>query len=222
MTLKRVTSVATVAALLVFVVGAGPIRGQPPADSPSGQVPEAPSGADEVAPADSVHAEDHESDQPRAEPEEGGPGVPPGESVEGAEERGSGQVDTGSDDGDEEPDPVPEGTAPSGLVVFRAYICKGIEQSEPTEAGKSFIPAADGVLRLCCFSEIGGAARPDTVFHVWYWGDREMARVPLRVEGARWRTWSSKRIVDEWRGDWRVDIVDPDGFILKRLTFSVE
>jgi hypothetical protein len=114
------------------------------------------------------------------------------------------------------------GVAPSGLVVLRAYICKGIDESEPTEAGKSFIPAPDGVLRLCCFSEVGGAARPDTVFHVWYWGDREMARVPLRVEGARWRTWSAKRIVDEWRGDWRVDIIDRDGFILKRLTFSVE
>jgi len=55
----------------------------------------------------------------------------------------------------------------------------------------------NGVLRLCCFSEIGGAARADTVSHVWYWGDREMARVPLHVQGARWRTWSTKRIIDE-------------------------
>jgi len=108
-----------------------------------------------------------------------------------------------------------------GLRVLRAYVCKGIEQSEPTEAGKSFIPE-DGVVRLCCFSEIAGAAGPDTVFHVWRWGDREMARVSLEVKSARWRTWSTKRILDEWRGEWHVDVTDRDGFVLTRLEFAVE
>lgn len=112
--------------------------------------------------------------------------------------------------------------AESEFAVLRAYMCKGIEQSEPTEAGKSFVPASDGVLRLCTFSEIGGPARQDTVFHVWYWGDREMARVPLGVRGARWRTWSTKQILDEWRGEWHVDIVDRAGVLLSRLDFSVE
>ncbi|MFH1502201.1 MAG: DUF2914 domain-containing protein [Candidatus Eisenbacteria bacterium] len=110
----------------------------------------------------------------------------------------------------------------SDLSVLRAYICRGIEQSEPTEAGKSFIPAADGQLHLCCFSEIGGPARRDTVVHVWYWGEREMARVRLGVTGPRWRTWSTKRVLDEWRGEWRVDITDDSGVLLSRLPFSVE
>ncbi len=109
----------------------------------------------------------------------------------------------------------------SGLRVLRAYVCKGIEQGEPTEAGKSFVPE-DGVLRLCCFSEIAGAAGPDTVFHVWRWGDREMARVALEIKSSRWRTWSTKRILDEWRGEWRVDVTDREGGVLTRLEFSVE
>jgi len=109
------------------------------------------------------------------------------------------------------------------LVVMRAYICKGIEESEPTEAGKSFIPEEGGVWRLCCFSEIGGAVAADTIAHIWYWGERRMATVPLPVGPARrWRTWSTKKILDEWRGEWRVDIVDPDGEILETLGFSVE
>ena len=123
-----------------------------------------------------------------------------------------------------EPDPSTEPgvtASSSGLRVLRAYVCKGIEQSEPTEAGKSFIPE-DGVVRLCCFSEIAGAARPDTVFHVWLWGDREMARVALEVKSARWRTWSTKRILDEWRGEWHVDVTDSDGVVLTRLEFAVE
>lgn len=139
---------------------------------------------------------------------------------------------------DESPEPSTEPEAPaddestqpaapefvastSGLRVIRSYVCKGIEQGEPTEAGKSFVPE-DGVLRLCCFSEIAGAAGPDTVFHVWRWGDREMARVALEVKSARWRTWSTKRILDEWRGEWHIDIADREGGVLTRLEFSVE
>jgi hypothetical protein len=110
----------------------------------------------------------------------------------------------------------------TGIRVARAYVCKGIEESEPTEAGRSFIPAEDGDLRLCCFSEIEGAGGRDTILHIWYWGDREMARVELEVRGPSWRTWSSKRIADEWRGQWHVDITDSSGAVLKRLDFSVE
>jgi hypothetical protein len=125
--------------------------------------------------------------------------------------------------GEPEPDNEPPAVVPanSGLRVLRAYVCKGIEQGEPTEAGKSFIPE-DGVLRLCCFSEIAGAAGPDMVYHVWRWGDREMARVELEVKSSRWRTWSTKRILDEWRGEWHVDITDSSGGVLTRLEFSVE
>jgi len=99
------------------------------------------------------------------------------------------RVESTQDEPAGEPDPPPEPGAPassSGLRVLRMYVCKGIEQSEPTEAGKSFIPE-DGVLRLCCFSEIAGATGPDTVFHIWRWGDREMARVELEVKSSRWR-----------------------------------
>jgi len=129
------------------------------------------------------------------------------------------EAETGEAEGDSGQD---EATSETGLKVLRAYICKGIDQSEPTEAGKSFLRVPEGILRLCCFSEIGGAAEPDTVVHVWYWGDREMARVSLHVEGPRWRTWSTKRILEEWRGEWRVAITDRAGHPLATLEFSVE
>ena len=205
--LKRIVSLAAVAALFLIVLGPGPAGGQAPAEPLPGEAIEPSPRSEEAAPADSARGEDG-----------GAPARP--DAVPGETEGGRESADPG--EFDQETEAEPEVVAPSGLRVFRAYVCKGIEQSEPTEAGKSFIPTADGVLRLCCFSEIGGTDRPDTVSHVWYWGEREMARVPLNVKGDRWRTWSTKRIIDEWRGDWRVDIVDPDGFVLKSLTFSVE
>jgi hypothetical protein len=206
MMLKRIACLAAVAALLLVAPGAGSLAGQRPGDPAAGQEAE-PSPSAEAVSADTTRGEE--------EPE-----PVPAEAESGEAEEGEAPVELDATE-DEAAEP-PGGVAPSGLRVFRAYICKGIEQSEPTEAGKSFIPASDGVLRLCCFSEVGGGAAADTVFHVWYWGEREMARVPLRVEGARWRTWSTKRIIDEWRGDWRVDIIDRDAFLLKRLAFSVE
>lgn len=201
----RIASLMALTALLL--AAAGPSACRYPGEAQPARAAGSTQDVDEPAPSDSARAGGEEATAPSsagAEDTEGG-----GEVVE-------------SEGAGEEAEPEPGTVAPSGLQALRAYICKGIEQSEPTEAGKSFIQSPDGVLRLCCFSEIGGAARPDTVYHVWYWGDREMARVPLRVEGTRWRTWSTKRIIDEWRGDWHVDIVDRDGFVLTRLTFSVE
>ncbi len=113
-------------------------------------------------------------------------------------------------------------TSPAGVSVTRAYICRGIEESEPTDAGRSFLPKEDGLNRLCCFSEIIGSAGPDSIWHVWYWGGREMGRVGLEVKSARWRTWSRKQVLDEWKGEWHVDIVDASDFLLYRLDFSIE
>jgi hypothetical protein len=197
--LKRIAIPTALTPLLLLLL-VGPAGAQAPQGLPAEAEVDRPAAAEEAARADSTGSA--EADPASVERE------PSGE--EGEDE----PADTAA--------PEFGVVAPSGLTVLRAYICKGIEQSEPTEAGKSFIPTPDGVLRLCCFSEIGGAAEPDTVSHVWYWGQREMARVPLRVRGTRWRTWSTKRIIDEWQGDWRVDIVDRDGFVLASLPFSVE
>ncbi len=166
-------------------------------------------------PADTVSREDVGADTVRVESVEdaGEPPAAPEDLEESAQSEPAVEPESATGPGG--------ATSSRGLRVLRAYVCKGIEQSEPTEAGKSFIPE-DGVVRLCCFSEIAGAARPDTVFHVWSWGDREMARVPLEVKSARWRTWSTKRILDEWRGEWHVDVTDRDGIVLTRLEFAVE
>lgn len=169
---------------------------------------------------DTVASADTSADTARVEPVEGAD-EPPEDSTSSDEPV---LDEPAQDEPVEGPDESGASAVPaslSGLRVLRTYVCKGIEQSEPTEAGKSFIPE-DGVLRLCCFSEIAGAAGPDTVLHIWRWGDREMARVVLEVKSSRWRTWSTKRILDDWRGEWHVDVTDSDGVVLARQEFSVE
>jgi hypothetical protein len=81
---------------------------------------------------------------------------------------------------------------------------------------------ADDIGRVYCWSTITGARRDTVVEHVWYWQEREMARVRLAVRGPRWRTWSSKQIARVWSGTWRVEVVTTDGTPLDVRFLTVE
>lgn len=75
--------------------------------------------------------------------------------------------------------------------------------------------------KLFCFTRITGAAGDTTITHVWYHGDKEMARVELPVRSPNWRTWSSKRILPSWTGAWKVEVLDAQGKVLKTIPFTL-
>jgi hypothetical protein len=76
--------------------------------------------------------------------------------------------------------------------------------------------------KLYCFSLIKGATTETSVDHVWLYEGKEMARVTLPVRSAKWRTYSSKRIVPEWKGEWEVRVVGPAGIEMTTVQFKVE
>jgi hypothetical protein len=94
--------------------------------------------------------------------------------------------------------------------------CTGIEDRQPVGATSQFFSEID---RIYCFTRITGAADTMTVQHVWYFGENEKARVALPVRSKSWRTWSSKRMIADWAGVWRVDVVMPDGTVLMKKEF---
>ena len=104
------------------------------------------------------------------------------------------------------------------LRVEGGAIATGIEDRQPVNVVQEV--TADGG-SVYCFTRIVGAAAQESVFHVWFWGDREMARVELAVGSGNWRTWSSKRILPGWQGDWRVEVQDSQGEVLATIPFSV-
>ena len=66
-------------------------------------------------------------------------------------------------------------------------------------------------------------AQDDTyVTHVWYFGDRERARIKLAVRSPNWRTNSSKKIQPHEIGDWHVDVVGADGQVLMTIPFTIQ
>lgn len=106
----------------------------------------------------------------------------------------------------------------NGLVVEEISFCRAIEGREPVEVDTIFL---DIVGSVYCFTKITGALEPETIAHVWYLNDQEKARTVLEIKSKNWRTWSSKKILKGWMGNWRVDVVSSDGVVLAGKEFTV-
>ena len=105
------------------------------------------------------------------------------------------------------------------LTVAEAVITSSVVDRQP---GENLTTVASDVGKLYFWTRITGAQGEVTIEHVWYKGDVEMARVPLKIAGSNWRTWSSKNIEKIWTGEWRVDVVGPDGAVLESVSFTVQ
>jgi hypothetical protein len=75
--------------------------------------------------------------------------------------------------------------------------------------------------RVYCLITVSGADRPTEVAHVWYFKDKEKARTALPIKYKKHRTWSYKTIHPQHAGDWRVDVVDMSGKVLKSFPFVI-
>jgi hypothetical protein len=106
----------------------------------------------------------------------------------------------------------------ASLEVAVAAICSDVVDREPVDVGNSF-EASLG--KVYCFTTIIGAHSPTEITHVWYFGDIERARVNLAIKASSWRTYSSKRIQRHEIGDWHVDVLGPNGEVLKTLQFKI-
>jgi len=104
-----------------------------------------------------------------------------------------------------------------GLKV-EAILGTGLEEREII--GEAYIfPSSIG--RVYCWTLVLGSEEPTEITHVWYYGEEKMAEVKLSIKSQRYRTWSYKTILPEWVGNWRVEVVDAIGDLLKSISFEV-
>jgi len=104
------------------------------------------------------------------------------------------------------------------LEVSEAVITTQVSERSPVDAIQAY-PAT--VERLFCFTRVTGATADTAIVHVWYLRGVEMSRIELPVRSGDWRTWSSKTIFPGSAGDWKVDILDAEGALLKSVSFSL-
>jgi len=113
---------------------------------------------------------------------------------------------------------LPGSAADGELDVETIVFCTSVEDRAPVGESAAF---DSDVAAVCCFTKIIGAEEPAPVFHVWFYGDEEMAKVELAVKSASWRTWSMKKVLPSWTGLWRVEVQTDDGTILESADFTV-
>jgi hypothetical protein len=105
-----------------------------------------------------------------------------------------------------------------GLVLEDIQFYTAVEDRQPSGVGSVFPEDLD---KLYCFTKIGGADRTTYVYHVWYFGNKKIARVKLPVKSKSWRTWSSKNL-HMGLGYGYVEIVSESGDILGRAEFEIQ
>lgn len=109
--------------------------------------------------------------------------------------------------------------APGPFTEVQTAICAQVIDREPQGTAETF---AAGIEQVYLWTKFVGAADSTTVSHVWLHNGNEMATVELPVRSSSWRTWSSKKMLPSWVGDWEVKVLDSEGNILKSVTFTIE
>ena len=114
--------------------------------------------------------------------------------------------------------PAPPATI-SSLTVSEAAIATAMEGLTPQGASDSF---ESSVGKLYAFTKITGSEGGTSVKHLWFRGDHLVAEVELPVKAASWRTYSSKTILPDMTGQWKVDVTANDGTVLKSIPFTIK
>jgi hypothetical protein len=106
-----------------------------------------------------------------------------------------------------------------GLKIARLVLGTGVENREPVGVSETF-PAS--IEKVYCFLEATDISQDTEVSFVWYHGEKEMGKTTLPLKmGSRWRTYASKNL-GELKGEWKVEIRDAAGNVLKDVQFKVE
>lgn len=115
----------------------------------------------------------------------------------------------------------PEGAAKetAPFMIKRLVIGTGVENREPVGVAETFPASTE---KVYCFLEATDIANDTEVSFVWFHGEKEMSSfsVPLKM-GPRWRTHADKNL-REIKGDWKVEIRDANGNLVKEIKFKVE
>lgn len=100
--------------------------------------------------------------------------------------------------------------------VPRHQFTRDIADREPVDQ----LTNATNINPLYYFTEIRNMTGA-TITHRWSYKNRVMAEVEFEIGGPRWRVYSSKELVPEWDGIWKVEVIDATGAILATDTISV-
>jgi hypothetical protein len=109
--------------------------------------------------------------------------------------------------------------AKQDFSIARAVVGTGVENREPVGVADTFPATTE---KVYCFLEATEIGKDTEVSLVWFHGEKELLKTNLPVNmGSRWRTYAHKNLF-ELKGDWKVEIRDASGTLIKEVKFKVE
>lgn len=115
--------------------------------------------------------------------------------------------------------PAAKEASEKGITIARMEIAGSIENREPAGIASTFSATQE---KVWCFVEFQNVDKETTVNYVWSLDGKEVDKVPQTIKAfSKYRTWANKTIAGR-KGDWKVDIMDESGMVLKSAAFKIE
>jgi hypothetical protein len=106
----------------------------------------------------------------------------------------------------------------SSLAVTEMSITTRIVRGNPVDSVQRI--SSSSIHQLYCFTKVTDSEDAERqIVHAWYRNDEMVSRFVLPVKGTSWRTYSKKLVTRDMAGDWRVDVLDSAGNLLKSTKF---
>lgn len=106
------------------------------------------------------------------------------------------------------------------LGVTEMSITTRIVRGNPVDSVQRI--SSSSIHELYCFTKVTASEDAERqIVHEWYRNDEMVYRCVLPVRGTSWRTYSKKLVSSDMAGDWRVDVLDSTGNLLKTAKFTL-
>ncbi len=104
------------------------------------------------------------------------------------------------------------------FILSQGVICESVVGGKP-----KFISVVFPVdtKNLYCYTSFNSIRQETVIYHVWYFKDKLVAKIKLKLKPPIWATFSRIYLRDTDIGPWRVDVLDESGNIITILRFSV-
>ena len=108
---------------------------------------------------------------------------------------------------------------PAGFTIARVVVGAGVENNEPVGVAETFPVSTE---KVYCFLQANDIAKDTEVSLVWFHNQDEKLKTILPFKmGKRWRTYANKNLRG-LKGNWKIEIKDVDGNLLKEIKFKAE
>jgi hypothetical protein len=108
----------------------------------------------------------------------------------------------------------------SDLKVTEMAVTTKVVKGRPIDSVRRI--SSSSVKALYCFTRFTAPEGTDTTIkHIWYRNNESVAEEAMPVKGATWRAYSSKNVKKGLAGEWRCDVQDSEGTVLKSVSFTM-